>query len=100
MTNETVIKKFLNKELGRTPLRKILNGYFYYEGRTLQVEKEVSEDLGVELVELINYKTPIARIEGNTLYLNTNKYSVTTSKIQSLLRRLAQNTNYRIIEGM
>ena len=42
--------------------------------------------------------TIIAFILDNTLYLNTRKYSVTTSKIQSQLRYQAQYTHYNIKE--
>ena len=48
--------------------------------------------------ELVNYSTPLVRIVGNTLYLNTKKYSVTTSKIQSYIKREIANTSYDIVE--
>ena len=48
--------------------------------------------------ELVNYSTPLVRIVGNTLYLNTKKYSITTSKIQSYIKREIANTHYDIVE--
>ena len=40
MTNLEVIKKFLKQEKAATNLRNILNGYYYYKGRTLQTQQE------------------------------------------------------------
>lgn len=81
MTNLQVIQKFLEGEKAQTPKRQILNGYFYYEGRTLTTDGK----------KLINYQTVIGYKEGNKLYINKTKYSVTTSKIQSHLRREAKS---------
>ena len=91
MNNETVLKNFLNKEHGATNLRNIQNGYYIYKGRTLHTEKHKDQ------FQLINYTTKIAYIKGNELYLNVNKYSTTTSKIQYKLARLASLTDYKII---
>ena len=88
MNNEKVIKKFLEGEQAKTSLRNIINGCYIYKGRTLWTREN----------ELINYNTRIAYIEGNTLYINIKKYSSTTSKIQSTLKRLASLTSYDIIE--
>ena len=88
MSNENVIKNFLEKKQAKTPLRTIINGYYSYKGRTLWTRDN----------ELINYNTRIAYIEDNTLYINVKKYSNTTSHIQSKLKRLASLTNYNIIE--
>ena len=48
--------------------------------------------------ELVNYRTPLVRIVDNTLYLNTKKYSVTTSKIQSYIRQAIEFTQFDIVE--
>lgn len=88
MTNENVIKTFLEKKQARTQLRTIVNDYYSYKGRTLWTRDN----------ELINYNTRIAYIEGNNLYINVKKYSSTTSNIQSTLKRLASLTSYNIIE--
>lgn len=88
MKNENVIKKFLEKEQAKTPLRDIVNGYYSYKGRTLWTWKN----------ELINYSTRIAYIEDNTLYINIKKYSSTTSKIQSKIKQLGKEYNYNIVE--
>ena len=42
---------------------------------------------------LINYSTIIAYYENNTYYININKYSRTTSKIQTLIKRYLQGHN-------
>lgn len=89
MTNLQVINKFLNREKGATNKRQILNGVFYYEGRTLQTDG----------TNLINYTTKIAYFDNdNILHLNKTKYSATTSKIQNQLKRLAIAQNEKIME--
>ena len=92
MNNLEVIKKFLKKEEAKTNLRNILNGYYYYKGRTLQTQQEAYRFC------LYNYNTIIAFILNDTLYLNTRKYSSTTSKIQTQLRNQAIHTDYKIKE--
>lgn len=77
MTNLDVIAKFINREEGKTPLRNIINGYYVYKGRTLASDGK----------SLYNYNTLIAYHSDNgKLYINRDKYSVTTSKIQSQIR--------------
>ena len=88
MSNEKVIKEFLNGNQAKTQLRQILNGCYTYEGRTLWTKDNI----------LVNYRTNMARLEGNKLYLNIKKYSVTTSKIQSMIRRLATSQGLEVIE--
>lgn len=92
MNNENVIKSFLQLKHAKTNLRNIQNGYYTYKGRTLQTKEE---NIGFCLY---NYDTIIAFILDNTLYLNKNKYSVTTSKIQSQLAYQATHTDYIIKE--
>lgn len=87
MKNEKVIEKFLEREKAQTGLRTI-NGIYEYQGRTLQTNGN----------ELINYSTIIAFFENDALYLNVKKYSVTTSKIQNTIKRLATEKNIEIIE--
>lgn len=88
MSNENVIKTFLEKEQAKTPLRTIINGYYSYKGRTLWTREN----------KLINYSTIIAYIEDNTLYINVKKYSNTTSHIQSKIKLLGKEYNYSIVE--
>ena len=90
MSNEKVIKKFLEQEKAQTPLRDIVNSYgcYTYKGRTLYTRDN----------ELINYSTRIAYIKDKTLYINVKKYSSTTSHIQSKLKQLASLTDYDIVE--
>ena len=80
MTNEQVIRRFLEGRSGQTPTREIPCGYFAYMGNTLSTNGN----------ELINYRTKIAYKAGKKLYINANKYSVTTSKIQSKIRMIAR----------
>ena len=87
MTNENVIKNFLEGKEGKTPKRNICNGIFMYEGRTLQTQDNY----------LINYSTKIAKLENNTLYLNVDKYSSTTSKIQSKIKQMAMSKGLIIV---
>lgn len=88
MKNENVIKKFLEREQAQTPLRTIHSYYYSYKGRTLWTREN----------ELINYNTRIAYIEDNTLYINTKKYSSTTSHIQSKIKWIGKEYNYDIAE--
>ena len=83
MNNIEVIKRFLNKRAGHTPLRITMNGY---EEMTLKTNGS----------ELINYSTRIAYHQDNKLYINISKYSRTTSKIQSQLKELA--SGFEIVE--
>ena len=92
MKNENVIKNFLEREEAKTPLRDIYNYYGSYKGRTLWTREVAGR------IELINYNTRIAYIDQNGLHINIKKYSDTTSKIQSQIKRLAQNANYNIFE--
>ena len=78
MKNEEVIKNFLQMKNART-----LNLYTQHQGNKYA---------------LINYQTAIAYIEGNTLWINQCKYSVSTSKIQSKLNYLAsQQSTYEVV---
>ena len=87
MNNKEVILAFLNGKNAKTQLRTIVNGCYYYKGRTLWTNNNI----------LVNYSTNMAKIEDNKLYINIKKYSRTTSKIQSLIRGLASKFNYEVI---
>lgn len=88
MSNENVIREFLSGGQAKTPLRNINCGYYSYKGRTLYTEEN----------NLINYKTTIASLINGKVYLNINKYSSTTSKIQSKIRQLATSKGLEIVE--
>lgn len=88
MSNEKVIRAFLNGYQAQTPLRDIINGYYSYKGRTLYTQGN----------KLVNYSTNMARLEDGVVYINKNKYSVTTSKIQTMIRSLASQYGYQVIE--
>ena len=79
MTNLQVIQRFIKKEEGRTPARTIHNhsGYYTTKGNTLTSTRKI----------LINYNTPIAYWENDTIIVNVRKYSSTTSHIQAALIR-------------
>ena len=87
MSNELVIRNFLRGLDGQTPMRDV-NGYYTYKGRTLYTQENY----------LINYATRIAKLEGNIVYLNVKKYSVTTSKIQSKIRSLVEAYGLQLVE--
>lgn len=90
MSNETIITNFLNGHTqGHTPIRDIQNGYYTYKGSTLSIDGD----------NLINYSTIIAKRDGNTILLNEKKYSTTTSKIQSMIKRIALS-NDKTIKSM
>lgn len=88
MSNKTVIDAFLEGKAAHTPTRNIINGYYEYKGQTLKSNG----------LELINYSTRIAYHQNGKLYLNIKKYSTTTSKIQTWIRRLAENKNMQVVE--
>jgi len=82
MTNSDVIANFINHKKGQTPLRNIINGYHVYKGRTLASDGK----------SLYNYDTLMAyHSDDGKLYINKEKYSVTTSKIQSQIRCKAKD---------
>ena len=82
MINLDVIKNFINHKEGKTPLRNINDGYYGYKGRTLASDGK----------SLYNYNTLIAYHSDNgKLYINKEKYSSTTSKIQWQIRRNAKH---------
>lgn len=82
MINSDVIKNFINHKEGKTPLRNINDEYRFYKGRTLASDGK----------SLYNYNTLIAYHSDNgKLYINRDKYSVTTSKIQGQIRCKAKN---------
>lgn len=60
-------------------VRNFVGGYEAVQSHT--------QNLYMEGNKLINYYTVIAINAGNKIYLNKNKYSVTTSKIQNMIRR-------------
>ena len=88
MNNELVIRNFLRGVNGKTPLREVSNGIYTYKGRTLYTSGDY----------LINYATRIAKREGDVVFLNVNKYSVTTSKIQNKIRSLANEYSLQLVE--
>ena len=88
MSNEKVILAFLNGKNAHTPTRNIQNGYYTYKGQTLSING----------IELINYSTKIAYHKNGMLFLNGDKYSSTTSHIQSKIRRLAEDMGFKIVE--
>lgn len=82
MVNSDVIKNFINHKEGKTPLRNIINGYYVYKGRTLASDGK----------SLYNYNTLMAYHSDNgKLYINKEKYSRNTSKIQWQIRGMAKH---------
>ena len=88
MSNETVIRRFLEHQKGHTATRNITNGVYTYQGQTLATDG----------LKLVNYSTVIARhIRANVVEINVKKYSVTT-KIQNKLIGLAKEYGYDVVE--
>ena len=88
MSNETVIRRFLEHQKGHTATRNITNGVYTYQGQTLATDG----------LKLVNYSTVIARhIRANVVEINVKKYSVTT-KIQNTLIGLAKEYGYDVVE--
>lgn len=77
MRTEQVISAFLRREKAHTPYRNTALGIWAWHGASLTSTGE----------KLISYETPIAEWRGGKLAINGEKYSRTTSKQQSLLRR-------------
>ena len=89
MSNETVIRRFLEHQKGHTATRNITNGVYTYQGQTLATDG----------LKLVNYSTVIARhIRANVVEINVKKYSVTTTKIQNKLIGLAKEYGYDVVE--
>lgn len=78
MTTLEVIQQFLKREQAHTPYRDApLNNIWSWRGASLTSDSW----------RLINYETPIARWRGDTVLIDGRKYSATTSKQQSMLKR-------------
>lgn len=92
MSNLEVIKTFLRGENAQTPLRNIYG--WSCKGRTLYTEENEEKNE----IHLINYDTTIAILKGNTVEVNENKYSQTTSKIQNQIKRQAERYGLKIIK--
>lgn len=89
MSNEKVIRCFLEHKSGHTATRNITNGVYTYKGQTLATDG----------LKLVNYSTVIARhIRANVVEINVKKYSVTTTKIQNKLIRLAKEYGYDVVK--
>lgn len=87
--NEYVLEAFINKLEAKTPLRNIINGYYQYKGRTLNSDGH----------KLVNYDTVIAEWRGyNTVAINTEKYSSTTSRIQSRLSYMLDTHKINVVK--
>ena len=89
MSNDTVMRRFLEHQTGHTATRNITNGVYTYQGQTLATDG----------LKLVNYSTIIARhISNNVVEINVKKYSVTTTKIQNKLKQLAKEYGYDVVE--
>lgn len=75
--------------------KEMIKNYIESEGRNTN---EKSSNLYNYNGDLINYYTKIAYFKDGDLYLNSSKYSRTTSKNQNLLKYYANYYNINIIE--
>lgn len=71
MRNQQVIENYFNNMQGRSS-----NGNLYTQGN-----------------ELINYSTPLVIYYNGTYTINTKKYSITTSKIQTYIKSYVTSHN-------
>ncbi len=75
--------------MGREDLiRSFLNGATKGKASSLSIDGNL----------LLSYATPIARREGDTIYLNKKKYSQTTSTQQNSVRRQARSMGFEVID--
>lgn len=83
MKNEKVIENFVNRNNNKDISSHTQNLYTNYDG-----------------TKLMNYSTCLAQFDHDNmvLYVNSSKYSVTTSKIQNMLKRELQYLHYYKIE--
>lgn len=66
--------------------QEVIENYFnFIEGRSSNGNLYTRDN------KLINYSTIIAYYENDTYYINISKYSRTTSKIQTLIKRYLQD---------
>ena len=67
---------------------EVIENYFnFMEGRSSNGNLYTSDN------KLINYATPLVIYYNGTFTINTKKYSVTTSKIQSCIKRYVESHN-------
>lgn len=71
-----------------TLIRYFLNGH----------TKGKSSSLRIEGNRIYSYSTPIARREGDNIYLNSQKYSVTTTTQQNKIRQEAIGMGKEVVE--
>lgn len=83
MSNENVIRKFLEHEQAHTPMRTTVTGI---KTPTLWTWENT----------LINYQTIIAKWEDGHVKLNVKRYSQTTSKIQHMIERICEEKNIEV----
>ena len=83
MKNEEVIKNYFNFMGGQSYNNNLYTKQCYDEW------------------QLVNYTTPLVVFKNDTYYINTKKYSRTTSKIQTYINRYIENNfTSEIVETM
>ena len=84
MRNEDVIKNYFNFNQAKSSNNNLWTRYNYNNEW-----------------ELVNYSTPLVRYSNGVYYINTKKYSTTTSKIQTYINRYIENNfTSEIVETM
>ena len=69
-----------------TTNQKMVEHYIDVMTRGVVLKRKKVNNLTIEGNKLFNYNTIIAQYENGTLYINTTKYSMTTTRIQNLLK--------------
>lgn len=85
MTTQEVVKQFLARKSAHTPKRYFMWGGY---GSSISTDGE----------KLYSYSTPIAEWRGDSVAINSKKYSNTTSKQQGMLRRECEKLNVKTEE--
>lgn len=66
--------------------QEVIESYFNFMSAHSHNDNLYTRHYGDEW-QLVNYSTPLVTYKNDTYYINTKKYSVTTSKIQTYINR-------------
>ena len=76
--NEKVISAFIEHKMAHSPRRDYVCGVYVRHGSSISTDGET----------LYSYETPIAKWDGARVLVNSTKYSSTTSRQQSELKKM------------
>lgn len=75
----------------RTNNMEVIELFVLGYGERYKAVTSHNKNLRIEGNKLVNYGTVLAQLIGNDLIVNTTKYSVTTSKIQTWIKRASKD---------